>query len=792
MTPLLSKLRAERFRRASPLRRGPVAVPWFVVAAVALLWTSAFLMLLGLKPDTHPLLVPGQRAPATIVAAVDFHCPDLMATEVRRRAAADAQPPVFGIRAGVTEEANRTLEKMFDRVAQIRAEAVRTSTAPSAAALGDVLDLLGLRITPAEALKMVPETRAKETLASVEQCLAGIALGGIVSAAERESGFRGLTRDGRITVEIGGRPARIVAVSELPTPAEAADRAVDALRGLPAWSALSPEMLRSFVSPWLVPNLDHDPAETDRRRAEAASRVEAESILVRAGSVILEAGSTATAQTAEMLRVHQERRKASLGLAEVMWNRVGRGGLLAVGLLICLGLLHVMHPDLWRRRSLWALWLLLSVASLGAARFVIALANHGWVPAAMVDYLMPLALAPLIATILAGARYGMIVGLWTSLSAAVLAVNGLHAFFLGAAASSVAALAARHAARRSVVFAAGAWIGVVKAAYVLFAGAIEDAPAALMAAQAAGAFGGSMVAAIVALLILPLLESAFGLTSDIRLLELSDASHPLQQRLATEAPGTYHHSLLVANLAQAAAQEIGANALLARVCSLYHDIGKVTMPRYFIENLPHGQNPHDELPPNMSAMVIMSHVKEGLTLARLHRLPPRICDAIAQHHGTSLVSYFYHRAARAVANGIGRSADAPAMEETDFRYPGPRPDSREIAIVSLADAVEAASRSAGRPSPGRIRSLVGEIVARRMADGQLDDSPLTLAEIERIRTSFVFTLTGMMHGRVDYPDHEHRSEPADEPEDREPGPRGGADGVADDTRAVLERAEGMG
>jgi putative nucleotidyltransferase with HDIG domain len=239
------------------------------------------------------------------------------------------------------------------------------------------------------------------------------------------------------------------------------------------------------------------------------------------------------------------------------------------------------------------------------------------------------------------------------------------------------------------------------------------------------------------------LEKPFGITTHIRLLELSDTNNPILKRLLMEAPGTYSHSIFVGNIAAAAADEIGADALLVRVASYYHDVGKMKRPHFFVENQ-HVENVHDRLNPSLSALVIRSHTKDGLELAREYKLPPLICEMMSQHHGTGLVRYFYSQAAGEGANG--------SLLEQQFRYDGVKPRRRESALLMLADAVEAASRSLSKPTPGRIESMVDEIIAEKLSDGQLDESELTFKDISRIRDSFVRTLTSMLHARIEYPE----------------------------------------
>jgi putative nucleotidyltransferase with HDIG domain len=242
---------------------------------------------------------------------------------------------------------------------------------------------------------------------------------------------------------------------------------------------------------------------------------------------------------------------------------------------------------------------------------------------------------------------------------------------------------------------------------------------------------------------LPVAEWFTRVTTNQTLQELADPKHPLLKRLSLEAPGTYAHTISVANLAEAVCNAIGANALLARVGVYYHDIGKVVKPQYFIENQPRGRNPHDKLKPAMSAAIVRSHVAEGLKLAEQHRLPDAVKDFIAQHHGTQPISFFQEMA---------RKADPDArLNPADFAYAGPRPQTRETAVVMMADSVESAARVLQDPTPPRIRELVERIVNAKMAAGQLDQCPLTLREITTAKDVLARSLSSMYHHRVDYP-----------------------------------------
>jgi len=260
----------------------------------------------------------------------------------------------------------------------------------------------------------------------------------------------------------------------------------------------------------------------------------------------------------------------------------------------------------------------------------------------------------------------------------------------------------------------------------------------------------SVIAGSLMTVLLPTVEKVFSIQTDLSLIELGDPAHPLLQELIRRAPGTYNHSITVASIAEAAAESIGARGLLVRVGAYFHDIGKMLKPGYFIENQAQGDNRHDSLVPAMSTLVIIAHVKDGADLGRQNKLPESIIDFIQQHHGTTLVEFFYRQANAQKEN----NPDNCDVDESSFRYPGPKPQTREVGVLMLADAVESASRVLKEPTPSRIENLVEELSMKRLLDGQLDECGLTLEEVRKIGESLVKSLTAVYHGRVKYPDQE--------------------------------------
>ena len=355
-------------------------------------------------------------------------------------------------------------------------------------------------------------------------------------------------------------------------------------------------------------------------------------------------------------------------------------------------------------------------------------------------YAAPFALVPLMGAIFFTREVAMVLVILTSLSAGILFKPAPDFIFFSFFTGLVAVFHVGHIKRRSDVWKAG--VRLVAAAIAV----LEMADGAFFTAECLNnllfaVLGGVFVVALT-LTLPPLIESWFPVVSDIKLLELQDLNHPLLARMAVVAPGTYHHSIVVGNLAEDAAEAIGANPLLARVGSYFHDIGKMNKPEYFIENQRDGVNRHDSLTPNMSVLIIISHVTKGLEWAREYRLIPQIHDIIAEHHGTQVIQYFYHRA---------KEQEGAAVSEQNFRYPGRKPQSRESAIVALADSVEASSRMLKTPTSSRLRALVSKIINDKFVSGQLDESHLTLHDLNKIGDSFVRILHGIFHYRIEYP-----------------------------------------
>lgn len=385
---------------------------------------------------------------------------------------------------------------------------------------------------------------------------------------------------------------------------------------------------------------------------------------------------------------------------------------------------------------------------------------------------VPYSLAPLLLSVLLGRNHGIFGAIYVSLWGAIIS-RGIDAKFLVASliCGFIAVFVTLQVRKRARLNWAGVLVGLATWLVAMLFGLIPNLQMAGIAMnwklfwyQSLMAIGSGVITAFLVNGALPIFESLFGITTGISWLEMADLNHPLLKRMMLEAPGTYQHSLVVATLAEAACESIGANATMARVSSYFHDIGKLVKPEYFTENMRHGRNPHDDLAPTMSALIIIAHVKEGVDLALKYRLNDEIIDVIQQHHGTSLVFFFYKRAlqqqedARAGGKIMNiRDEDVPEVRDDSFRYSGPRPQTRETAIISLADSIESAARSMERVTPQKMDQLIRDIMEKRLIDGQLRECDLTMRELETVAESFRNTLQSMMHQRIAYPEDKDRT-----------------------------------
>lgn len=361
-------------------------------------------------------------------------------------------------------------------------------------------------------------------------------------------------------------------------------------------------------------------------------------------------------------------------------------------------------------------------------------------------FVMPLASASMLVAILLNLRISIIITIILAISFGVINDFSFECFFVGLANGLAGAYVMQNVRVRLDITKAGIFrVLPITVAAIVIVGLFKGQNPFLKENIHLVLFGviNGFLCTFIVLSVLPFLEKFFSRTTNIRLLELADFNQPLLKRLMLESPGTYHHSLVIASLAEQSAEIIGANSLLCRVGAYYHDVGKLVKPEYFIENQIAMGNAHDVLSPSMSSLILISHVKEGVALANEYNIDEDVINFIAMHHGTSRIHYFYHRA-------LEKSPEAK-IEEEDYRYPGPKPRTKETAIVMLADAVEAASRSLQEPTHPRLKDLVGKICNNKFIDGQFDECPITLADLRSIADTMVHNLASIYHARVEYP-----------------------------------------
>ncbi|MBU4200483.1 MAG: HDIG domain-containing protein [Verrucomicrobia bacterium] len=504
------------------------------------------------------------------------------------------------------------------------------------------------------------------------------------------------------------------------------------------------------------------PIVTASKRATAGARVIPKQPprveTISAGTRLVAGKQFLTPDILATLRAHQLRHDEGKLLFRQSGTFAGNALLMALGVMLSALLLQWVPPGRLSRNSMILLFVVIAILTLLLAKWCLVLDRLVMpLPPAVLSRLLPLALAPILAAILIGPWPAIIMGFWISYAAAIFAGYDFPVFVIGLAMTVVTARLARSVRTRAKVLRIGLLAGAAGGVFAVGFALVAHQPWLDIIQQVVASLTGGLISALVVLMILPLLEILFGVTTDISLLEFADMEHPLLKRLTIEAAGTYHHSLMVANLAQAAVAAIGGNSLRVTICSYFHDIGKLVKPEFFSENIPLESSPHDELVPSMSSLVITAHVKEGINLALRYKLPWPVLEAIQQHHGTGLVSFFYHKASLLQSRQSDAQANArpdTVVHEEDFRYPGPKPRSREIAVLALADAIEAASRSLEKITSGHVENLVHDIISSKLKDGQLDECDLTLQEISRISQSFVFTLINMLHGRIRYPNNE--------------------------------------
>jgi cyclic-di-AMP phosphodiesterase PgpH len=505
------------------------------------------------------------------------------------------------------------------------------------------------------------------------------------------------------------------------------------------------KLLEELAAPFVVPNVLFDRAETEWRRVQAQGAVPSTIGFVKRDELIVDANQKVTHDALIKLRSLRSLEDAKRQQSEFIYPPIARMLLMLLFIAVFASYLRMELPGVYRDNGMLCMFTMITVLVMILAQVQVAVIG-------LSEFTIPLALAPLVVASLLEKRPALVFTLLLSIM--VASICELRAPFLPLAVmGGVTAVYSVSRLRHRWQFArASITIALANVAAILAWDLARVSSFNVVLRDCGWGGANAFLSISFAFLMLPPVEHLFGLTSDITLLELSDLNRPLLKRLQLEASGTYHHSMVVGSLAEAAAEAIGANSLLARVSAYYHDIGKLSKPEYYAENeSASSRSRHERLTPSMSTLVVKSHITEGLEMARRERLPRAVRDAIPEHHGTMVMAFFYHKALET----------DPTAHREDFCYPGPRPRSRETAILMLADGVEGASRALAEPTPSRIRGLVTRIMEERVQQGQLDECGLTLQELARVREAFIPVLTAIFHVRAPYPEDPKKRAKAD-------------------------------
>lgn len=714
-----------------------------------LLITTAMLLTLIILPSQHFFTREfniGEIATSDIRATRDYLIEDQALTEQRRKEAGNNSPTIYNLNDRVPAYLTDKLEQVLAAVHARRTAAPTASNEEWRRILTPILDT---ELSDTEIRALIRVKSDKTLLGDISRQLAEIYLVKIVLDSKV---FQNDVRRGIEIIDNNGHVIATGDVSASHTDIGDVRRQVRGLQfdgvGHPADST----RISAILARILLPNLFYNREASDARAKAATEAVRPIMFKVQKGEMIVRVGERISPDQSHKLRmIFQD---------EQSGNRI-------YTMLGCFAMILVLFYFPYRfacknirkfnpsNKDILIISLLITGSLLV---FKIAqLITHNIGPVfPSIDtgsyfYLFPFAAGAMIVRIFLNSEVALV---YCAIMAPLLGImfnNSMFVVIYALLGSIVGAHGMRQCSNRSTIYTAGLKVSVVNLALGLafhtYSNTLFSAQTIYMACFAL--VGGVLCSAFVSSFI-PVIETLFSYTTDIKLLELANLNSPLLRDLMVRAPGTYHHSVVVGNLVEAAAESINANPLLARVAAYYHDIGKASKPLYFIENQSSEENRHDKLAPSMSALILISHIKEGAELAREKRLGQPIIDIIRQHHGTGLIKFFYDRAKTAA------EASGQTVEEQEFRYPGPKPQTREAGIVMLADCVEAASRTLVNPTPDRIQGMVQNIINRIFTDGQLDECELTLKNLHEIAKSFNRILNGIFHHRVDYPEPVHK------------------------------------
>ena len=717
---------------------------WLLLFAVGLLLTVIIVPKGGFIPDYY---APGDIASRDIKSPRDLLIEDKPLTLSKREEAKASVPPLYDF----DSEAGRlAAERLTRGLTMIREQAAQESgSVETEASRAQIEEAFGLLLIDEElkALQTLPLDNV--LIQQIGQLLRQVFVRPIVANRQLFE-----------TDQSQG-----IVVRNLQTQAESIRKDVDDVAGLEETLAHGDALLKEvtnlsstqrnalfkLMQQQLRPSLTFNQQETEARRQKAWDEVPPVLFQIKKGEMVVREGERVTLPQISKLRVLRDQ------------GRDNRSLQTAFGLLICTVLLiyasyHFALNNIRKFRPDTRDLVFLSLVFVGLfvlIKISIFIATglestFVYIESSSYYYAIPFALGAMLVRIVLNSESALIFSVCCALLVGLLFGNSLFMAMYTLVSSLVGAHGVRHCKERSTLYRAGLWVALANAGLLIgihfLAGRTMEVQLAYKLSM--GLFGG-LFSAMIVNGIIPLIESGFKYTTDVKLLELANMNSPVLRELMVQAPGTYHHSIVVGNLVEAAAEAINANPLLARVAAYYHDIGKIKKPLYFVENSDGQRNRHDKLAPSMSALILTSHVKDGVEMAREHKLGNEIIDVIQQHHGTALIKYFYDRAKNQADPGM------PQVDERDYRYHGPKPQTREAALIMLADAIEAASKTLTDPTPARIQGMVQKLINNIFIDGQLDECELTLKDLHLIAKSFNMVLAGTFHHRIDYPEPVH-------------------------------------
>ncbi|MFO1019959.1 MAG: HDIG domain-containing protein [Planctomycetales bacterium] len=700
----------------------------------------------------------GQKVPGGIAARVDFERIDRVATDRAREVNLASVPYIFSNNPAALKVLPQELKTALKPIASAKSlESLPPETVTSfglgVQAAGGADGTPGVTLKDAEVrfqrLRAIAmdERKTDDLVLEFTKFLEPVMRSGVL--VERPTGLQDIKPDSRIAVRRPGNRDDLGYFSEVSLRSLLAPDGglSDAWASYPAMNSLRP-MLESWILVHLKGTLTYDDVATQEARQKAREQEQPVTSLYKKGDLLVGPNVPITADHLALL----EAEHAAVQMAtpsEQKFIRIATVTLMILILMVVNGYYLIKnHPLLARSPSRLSIYLTALVLAVALGR---VLALESWRAEVI----------PILAAVMVFAiAYNQVLATITAFSLSLIITmsmgGSLSEFVMLMSASATAVVMLARVSSRSTLIKVGFWSGV--SYFIMFWGTeiirAESVRAlfqdyTVLSESLYGA-GWCLASGFLVAGSLPFIESAFGMVTDISLLELGDVSHPLLQELVRRAPGTYNHSITMASIAETAADAIGANGLLVRVGAYFHDIGKMLKPQYFVENVTEGNaSRHSHLAPAMSTLIIIGHVKDGIDLAHQYGLPQPLIDFVEQHHGTTLVEYFYHAATK---NADQNPDHKREVQESSFRYPGPKPQTREAGVMMLADAVESASRTLSEPTPKRIERLVHEIAMKRLLDGQFEESSLTMTELHLVQQSLVKSLIGIYHGRIKYPE----------------------------------------